>query len=170
MMSQAMKRMIENARSKDEFVEGFDKAFNSGYFWDVEYYDRINVIMIQRYYEASRMNFAWDDDDYYSRIELTSETDARMLKFFVPKNLLCKSGDDSDIYAIGFMRGVVAGVEQRGLVAECREQYHRGIRKYGDMVTYPDVDSCADDAAPPKKTATETPKFEGRGSQPPALQ
>jgi hypothetical protein len=116
------------------------------------------------------MIFSWDDEDDYSRIELTSETDARMLKFFVPKKLLCKSGDDLDIYAIGFMRGVVAGVEQRGLVAECREQYHRGIRKYGDMVVYPDVDSRADDAAPPKKTATETRKFEGRGSLPPALQ
>ena len=102
--------------------------------------------------------------------EFTSETDARMLKFFVPKKLLCKSGRDSNIYASGFMRGVVAGVEQRGLVAECREQYHRGIRKYADMVVYPDVNSCADDAASLKKTAIETPKFEGRGSQPPALQ
>ena len=136
----------------------------------MESYDNINITMIQRYYEASWLKFAWDDDDDYSRIQLTSETDARMLKFFVPKKLLCKSGNDSDIYDIRFMRGVVAGVEQRGLVAECREQYHRGIRKYGDMVVYPDVDSCADDPAPLKKTATETPKFEGRSSQPPALQ
>ena len=170
MMSQAMKLTIENAKFKDEFVEDFDKAFNRGYCWAVESYDNINVTMIQNYYEASRMNFVRHDDDDYFLTEFTGETDARMLKFFVPKRLLCESQDDSDLYASGFMRGVVAGVEQRGLVAECREQYHRGIRKYGDMFVYPDVDSCADDAAPLKKTATETPKFEGRSSQPPALQ
>jgi hypothetical protein len=134
MMSPAMKRIVENTRFKDEFVTNFDKAFNSGYFWAVESYDNINVTMIQKYYEASRMNLAWDDDDDYFHVEFTSETDARMLNFFVPKELLCESGDDSDIYASGFMRGVVAGVEHRGLVAECREQYHRGIRKYGDKL------------------------------------
>ena len=170
MISPAMKRIVENARFNDEFVKNFDKAFNSGYFLAVESYDNINVTMIQKYYEASRMTLAWDDDDDYFRVEFTSETDARMLKFFVPKKLWCESGDDSDIYASGFMRGVVAGVEHRGLVAECREQYHWGIRKYAEMVSYVHVDSCAVDAAPLGETATETPKFEGLGSQPPALQ
>jgi hypothetical protein len=170
MMSTAMKQMIENAWVKNKLVEGFDKSFNSGYSWAVESYDNINVTMIKTYYVESRMICAWDDDDDYSYIELCSETDARMLKRFVPRKLWCESGDYSDIYAIGFMRGVVAGVEHRAVIAECREQYHWGIRKYADMVSYVHVDSCADDVAPLKKTATETSKFEGRGSQPPALQ
>jgi len=91
MMSPAMKRIVKNARFKEEVVENFDKAFNSGYCWAVESYDNINVTMIQKYYEVSRMNFVWDDDDDYFLTEFTSETDARMLKFFVPKKLLCES-------------------------------------------------------------------------------
>jgi hypothetical protein len=114
MMSQTMKLMIEDAQFEDDFGKTFDKAFNSGYFWAVESYDNISVTMVKRYYEASLVIFSWDDEDDYSRIELTSETDARMLKFFVPKKLLCESGDDSDIYAIGFMRGVVAWSRAEG--------------------------------------------------------
>jgi hypothetical protein len=102
--------------------------------------------------------------DVCSELEISGESDSRMLNFFVPKKYLCKSGDESDIYAIGFMRGVVAGVEQRDLVAERRGQHHDGIRKYADVL------SRLDGAAPLGGTATETPRFEGRGSQPPALQ
>jgi len=88
------------------------------------------------------------------------------MKLFVPKDLLCKIGDDSCIYAIGFMRGVVAGVEERDRIADRREQYHCGIRRYADMVS--DESTSADEAddAALGETATEAPRFDGRGSQP----
>ena len=159
-----MTQIIQKSLSKMKIVKGFDRAFNNGFCWAIQTDgdEYINVAMIQKYYEEMRSHSAMDGDDDFSDMELNCVNDERMLKFFVPRKLLWRSGDDSYVYALGFMRGVVAGVEQLDLVARLREQYHRGIREYAEI--------GSDDAAPVGKTATETPRFEGRGSQPPVLQ
>jgi hypothetical protein len=171
MMNEAMKQLIKNAGITNKFMGGFNKSFDSGFCWAAAFGTFINVAMVQNYYETSRLHSGCgDDDDEYSYMEYFKESDERVLKFFVPKKFLCESTDDSGICGIGFMRGVVAGVEERDRIADRREQYHRGIRRYADMVSSEDIDSSADDAAPLGETATEAPRFEGRGSQPPVLQ
>jgi hypothetical protein len=170
-MSLTLKQRIQNSLSEIKIVEGFDKSFNNGFCWAVQSgSDDINVEMIYMYYTSLRTNCIWYHDDDFSNIEDNGENDERILKLFVPKKLWCKSGDDSCIYALGFMRGVVAGVEQRFLIAEVREQYYRGIREYARLVSRAFVDSRKDCAAPLGETATEAPRFDGRGSQPAVLQ
>ena len=154
MTSPTTKQPIQKSSATDKLLEASDRSFNNGYCWALQSDDYIGIVMIEMYYETLRFQSSMDDDEYYYDVNLNRENDARMMKLFVPKDLLCKIGDDSCIYAIGFMRGVVAGVEQRRLFPVLR---------------WPS-DIAAIDAAALGKTAAEMPRCEGRGSEPGVLQ